>query len=350
MRNWRSRSRRAAWLAGVVAVTAVCGCGGDSGDASGSDSGAETAKKPVDIAFFGPVANGFTNVIADGVKGAAKAEGASVQVFDPGFDASREFAQIQDAIALGKFDAFVIYPLDSASLVPIASQAIDAGIKVVTVNSPLGQSVTDVEPQVPGQSATVMEDLRNTTAKGYVDLTGEACEGIDPCKFAYVAGAPATTLEKVLIDSMKEQMKAEHPNVELVTVLDGKGYQQQAAYTATQDLLQAHPDIQVIGSSGDQMALGVELAVKQAKAADRVKIWGAGGSCLGIDALKKGQFFGTTLRVPETDGRIAGELAIRAARGEQVPTHKAGSEESDQPPVITEESLRDDFKCEWQGS
>lgn len=339
---------------GLIAVGlvsgAAAGCGSDSGESTGSDAAAPAkSTKPVRIAFFGPVVNGFTAVMADGVKEVAKEKQSTVRVFDPGFDVSREFTQIQDAIAVGKYDAFVIYPLDATTLVPIVTQAIAAGIKVVTVNSPLGSSLTSVEPQVKGQSATVMEDLKRTTAQSYVDLTAQACEGIDPCRFAYVAGAPATSLEKVLIDSMKAGL-AKHKNIELVSILDGKGYQQQAAYTATQDLLQAHSDVHVIGSSGDQMALGVALAVKQAKASRRVKIWGAGGSCLGIKALKKGQFFGTTLRVPKTDGRLAADFVIRAARGEKVPTHRAGSDEAKQATVITKSSLRPDFECQWQGS
>jgi ribose transport system substrate-binding protein len=337
--------KRVLWLATVlIPIALVVGL-----LVTTTASSAPAQQKTVRIAFIGPVINGFTNVIADGVKDAAKKYGGKVTVYDPGFDASKQYNQVQDAIALNKFDAFVIIPLDAASLIPIVGEAGRQGIKVIAANSPVGPDLAKTKPQVPGTTATVMEDQKNTQAKAYAQLTAMGCKGINPCKYIYISGAPAISLEKILIGFMSKYLK-QQKNVKLVAIGDGKGYSESGAFAAAQDLLQAHPDVNVIGTSGDQMALGVALAVQQAGKAGQVKIFGAGASCRGLKALKQGKIFGTTLRVPRTDGFLAGKAAIDAVRGKKVQAWQAGSRVTKQGVVITKATLRPDFKCQWVGS
>jgi ribose transport system substrate-binding protein len=354
MRNESSKKNRGWLIVGTVAILMcagfIVGCGGDE-QANGSrteGTSGEPTGEPVEVAVFAPVINEFTKVIANGITDSVEKAGGNVTIFDDGFDATKQFNSIEDAIALGKFDAFVIFALDGAGVVPAVEEAIEAGIEVIGVNSPIGPDITEVEPQVEGQAAQVQESV--TGIGGLLtELFAGACGDLDPCEVAFVSGAPATTLEKVIIGSMREELKA-HPNIKLLKILDGGGYQQQAAFETTEDLLVANPDIDVIGTNGDQMTLGVELAVQNAGRVGKTKIFGAGASCVGIEALKEGRFYGTTLRVPFTDGQLAGDIAVKAVRGESHPTHVAGTDESDQPDPITADNLLDTFECQWQGA
>ncbi|HEX2196732.1 MAG TPA: sugar ABC transporter substrate-binding protein [Actinomycetota bacterium] len=342
--------RKLLGIAVLATALLAAACGGDGGSDEPSDSaGGQTAaeEEPVRVAFFGTELNEFLAVIMDGAKSAVEEAGGTMQIFDSEFDPAKQFSQVQDAIAADRFDAFIIAPWDGPGLVPVVEEAEAAGIPVVSVNSPIGTKITELEPQVEGVVAAVQESVTGIGGQ-YAELFAGACGDLDPCKVAYVSGALGTTLEEILIGSMTEALE-EYPNIELLEPVDGGGYQQQGAYEAVQDVLSANPDVDVVGSSGDQMALGSELAAEEA-GLDNVKVWGAGASCIGIKAVQEGRFYGTTLRVPFTDGELAGEFAVAAARGEDHPTYAAGTEASDQPTPITKDNLDPSFECQWQGA
>lgn len=360
MASLRQSARRAgapvAVMAIAVCLTTVAACGGSDaagdagGDAAGDTTGsAQTTSEPVRIAAFGPIENGYTNVILEGIEEGAARVGDSVRIFDTGFDAAKQYTQVEDAIASGRYQALVIFPLAATNLIALVERAADAGITIIALNNALGPDLAEVTPQVPGVVASVMEDQVNDEAKVFAETTALACADKDPCNFLYISGAPAFDLDKLVTASMKEFL-AEYPNIKLLAVGDGKGFSESGAYETAQDMLQANPDVDVFGANGDQMALGVALAVEQAGLSDQVKIWGAGASCRGIEALEAGTLFATSLNLPRSMGLIAAELAGKAVRGEDVPEWVAPSKEAAQPKIITQDTLLEDFECEWVGS
>jgi ribose transport system substrate-binding protein len=174
----------------------------------------------------------------------------------------------------------------------------------------------------------------------------EACGDRDPCQAAFMPGLSTLPLDAVRVTAMQDVL-AEHPNVELVAIVDG-GYLADPAYQATQDILAAWPDIDVIATGGDQMTIGAELALQDAGRAGEVLLTGNGASRPGVEAIKEGRWYASYVNVPIQEGRTAAELAIRALRGEEVPT--SVNEESLSPigPIATQETVGD-FEGEWEG-
>ncbi len=320
----RARMRRAAAAvvaAGLVAVVAA-GCGSSDDDGSTSTAAAGTsasttssAGKKANIAFFtAALQNTYTAAALDGMKQAAAPSGTSIQVFDANYDARKQAAQIQDAITSGKFDGFLILPVDP-TIIPKVKEAIAQKIPVVSHDIPLGTDPSTVKPQVPGQNASVLRAVTDD-GKTIGELIVEACADLDPCKVGILTGVPTLPFDKAKIDAVKSVL-AEHPSIEVVGTAAGQ-YLSGPGRKAAQDLLQAHGDMNVLAANGDPMAIGAEQAIKAAGKSDQIKIVGAGATKPGVANVKAGRWVGTTTYLPTTEGRIAMGLLLDAVNGKKV--------------------------------
>jgi ribose transport system substrate-binding protein len=304
------------WVGAAVlalAVGAFAGCGSDDG--GGGNSANEGSKTKVKkVAFFGfASANSFAQATYAGVKEEAAKNNVEVKFFDPNFDSAKQVSQIQNAITSGEYQAFVVQANDGNAVVPPVREAIDEGITVVGEFTPIGTKYDTIEPQVPGLIFVGEPPTENGTALGEMGI--DACKGVDPCNVAYLEGFKALPLDNARTDAVKAAL-AKAPNVKLVASLEG-GYTQDTGLKAAQNVLQAHPDVNVmIGSS--QAIAGAEQAIKDAGA--KVKLIGNGGSRQAVAAVKSGRWFATYVIAEKSAGAKATELAIKKAEGEKVPS------------------------------
>ncbi|HKY46479.1 MAG TPA: sugar ABC transporter substrate-binding protein [Acidimicrobiia bacterium] len=305
--------------------------------------------EPVQIAFFAPLANSYVAATIEGMEEVAAREGAEITRFDTGFDATLEFNQMQDAIAQGTFDAFIVIPLDPVALVPAAEEAIAAGIAVVNTDLALGPDLTTSQPQIEGQAGTVMTP-GTVRADSITDLLLAACENVDPCRVGWIAGVATIDFE-VKIKERLDQIVADNPNIQLVAYQDGGGYLADPAVAIAQDILLANPELEVLATSGDQMTSGAEIAVTDAglTPGEDILLIGGGGSCPGVSAVTDGRWFGTTLDVPRNEGVLGAEIAIGWVRGEITePQGLDAQAESGFPLLLTADTVSQ-FECQWEG-
>ena len=90
------------------------------------------------------------------------------------------------------------------------------------------------------------------------------------------------------------------------------------ALTATQNVLSAHPDINVIVSSGDQMIAGAVKAAQAAGKAGKIKMYGNGCTFEAKQLILQGKQTGCTVYLPRTEAKFAVDLLVRAVNGERV--------------------------------
>jgi ribose transport system substrate-binding protein len=308
---------RGRWTALALAVllavgVAACGDDDDEGGGSGAAGGGE-AQEVDKIAFFGFAgANSFAQATLAGIKEQAQKEGVEVQFFDPNFEAAKQVSQIQNAIATGEFQAFIVQANDGNAVVPPIREAIEEGITVVGEFTPVGTRYDTIEPQVDGMTFVGEPPTENGTALGEMGI--EACADKDPCNVAYLEGFKALPLDNARTDAVKAAL-AKAPNVKLVASVEG-GYTQDSGLKAAQNVLQAQPDVDVmIGSS--QAIAGAEQAIED-EGAD-VALVGNGGSRQAVAAVKEDRWYATYVIAEKSAGAKAAELAIAAARGEEVP-------------------------------
>jgi ribose transport system substrate-binding protein len=318
-------------LVAALGLGVLAGCGEDDDD-GGAASGGE-AKKVEKIAFFGfASANSFAQATYAGIKEQAAKEGVEVEFFDPNFDAAKQVSQIQNAITRGEFQAFIVQANDGNAVVPPIREAIEEGITVVGEFTPIGTRYDTLEPQVDGLIFVGEPPTENGTTLG--ELGVEACGDKDPCEVAYLEGFKALPLDNARTNAFKEKL-ASADNTQLVASVEG-GYTQESGRAAAQDVLQAQRNIDVmVGSS--QAIQGAEQAIRDVGREKDIKLIGNGGSKQAVAAVKEGRWFGSYVIAEKSAGAKAAELAIKAARGEDVPASFDTREL--QEPIGTKENL-----------
>jgi ribose transport system substrate-binding protein len=310
-----------------------------------------TEVPPVHIAVFFPVlGNSYTKAFTDGIEDIAAQMNATVDEFgaDPAYDATAQSHQIQDAITSGKYDVFIIYACDGNAVVSDVEDAIKAGIKVVAADVVIGPNTQSYDPYPGVVSYIGRTGLENGTMIG--NMIVSACETVEtkPCKVGYLPGALALTIDQDRLTAIQSVLST-HSDIEIVATQEAY-YLQDTGLSVTQNILQAHPDINVLATSGDQMMLGAEQAINDAGLTGKVLMIGNGTSQQGYTEIKEGRWFADYADIPFTEGQLACQVAIKAVRGETVPT-SINNDDQRPPlpsdgPIITKDNV-DQFTAQW---
>jgi ribose transport system substrate-binding protein len=298
-------------LAILASAAALAACGGTSSTSASNASASTPQTKRLKIAFLpGVTANPYFDTEIQAEKELAAKENVDLTVIDSQLDANKQVQQVQDIASTKQHDGIVIVPLDGAALMPAIHLALQAGIKVATDDVPIGPDPTQTSPQVAGLAGYVGRTF-SVHGLNMGKLTIESCAGKNPCKVAFVYGVKASTYDTALYDGFKRAI-ASSPNVQIVA--EGEGdYTRAGGLAATQDLVQAHRDLNVLVAV-DQEALGAEDALKSAGLAQQVKVIGFGGTRQAVEAVRSGQWFGDSVQVPFTEGQASLQALIDELR------------------------------------
>lgn len=310
-----------------------------------------TAIPPVHIAVFFPVlGNSYTKAFTNGIEDAAKKMGGTVDEFaaNPAYDATSQHNQIQDAITAKKYDVFIIYACDGNAVVPDVKDAIAAGIKVVAADVVIGPNTTSMAPYPGVVSYIGRTGISNGTYLGNMIVAACATVKSATCKVGYIEGAPALTIDQDRVTAINAVLAA-HPNIKIVSTQEGD-YLEDTGLKVSQNMLQAHPDINVFATSGDQMMLGAQQAVQDAGLTGKVLLIGNGTSTQGYQQIKSGAWFADYADIPFTEGQLSGQTAINAVRG--IPVLTSMNNDDQRPPlppdgpIITQQNV-DQFTPQW---
>lgn len=355
----------------LVGIAAGCG-GGDDGSAAEEPATTEAAAatteaaepaesaatpasdEPIELAFFTFGPNSYVESTVDELKKSAEEQGVALNftMFDPNFDAQKQFSQVQDAVTSGQFDAFVVMPVDFAGIVPAVEEAVAAGIKVVAYDFPVGPDLSTVDPQIEGM---VGSTLRPATEQGKVfgEMIEGACEGRDPCNVVYLIGL-LEGAHDAIVREVVQQVDADNENITVVAEAECQ-YLRDAAFTAMQDIIQSNQEIDVVATAGDQCALGAEQALTDAGievGSDGVRVLGVGASEPGVEAVREGRWWATAMLLPRDEGRIALDFVVKAVRGEPIDQPGVDAAEASDWPLILSQANADewaDFQAQWVG-
>ena len=179
----------------------------------------------------------------------------------------KEIQLVNDYIAQG-VDGIAINVLSYESSVPALKRAHEAGIKVVVsgtlLNADFPVSVIESDNKELGQ-------LTGVKCREYIEkhLGGKAKIGI----LRFKALLPENSRRRV--EGFLEEV-TKLPGVEIVAREDA--WQPEQAIPVTQDMMTAHPEINVIWSANEGGTIGATMAVKQSKMSDKLKVFGTDAS------------------------------------------------------------------------
>lgn len=293
-----------------IGALALAGCAGGGAAAGGSENGDDA----ISIGFLGFAAsNSFAQGTFKGVEEAAEELGATATFVDGNFDGQQQVQQINDAITAQKYDVIIIQANDNLAVQEPLQRAVDAGISVVVEFTPVGPDFETIEPQVDGAISVVDSPVRN--GKVLADLALQACDEVgDDCTVAYMEGNRALPLDNARTQKVIETLEAAD-GVEVAPSVQG-GYTQDEGRAAFQDIVQAHPDVDVVIGSAQAVG-GAALAAGEDS---KVKFVANGGSITAVEAVRSGAWFGAAVLDVVANGRKAAELGVAHFQGEDVET------------------------------
>jgi ribose transport system substrate-binding protein len=345
-----ARSRVVAALALLAATLVLAGCGSDDDDGGGG-SGGSADGQTWRVAFLAASSqNGYNKAVFDGIRAKGEELGnVDAKILDGRFDAQVQFNQLQDAAASGQYDGIVIVPNDTVSIAGAVGAAQSADIPVVTALFPIGQNLTELEPQVPGIVATVASPPADGARK-QAELAAEYCADKDPCRVMILIGQRQAPFDKVRHDAYREVLD-QHDNIEVVATLEGN-YDRDQSLKAMQDALQANPEFEVLLSNADQQTAGAQIALENAGIDPKdIYLTGAGGTKEAIKAVRDGVWKADYVNFPVTQGEQALEQLVNALEDKPVKTVIDSDAEAPFDPFVDKQSLEEqpDFTGQWTG-
>jgi ribose transport system substrate-binding protein len=319
--------------------------GGGGGEQESAAKGAgepeSGSEESVNIAFVGwGLSNSAAKAMMRGIEKKTGEMNATAEEQDAALDPQKQLSIVEDDATSGNFQALILQPLDGAGITPAVEEAGEAGLTIVSAFTPVGPDQQAMKPQVAGVAAVVGAPV-SEAGTGMGEMAVEAC-GSGPCEVAYMNG-PGDVPHEVLRLNAFEEALAKDPKAKLVAVQEGEPSVPEGLKLG-QNLLTAHPDLDVLVGSGDQLAVGATQAAQESGSS--VQIVGNGGSVQAIEKIQKGEMFGSYLALFETEGELAAELAIEAARGNEVKETVNPAENFPAPMNATAKTVGS-FKGQW---
>lgn len=253
----------------------------------------------------------FAAAIAQGFREQAARAGVDAIVLDAQGKVQKQANDLDDLLS-EHVAGIVLMPLDSVIAQSWVDRAAAAGIPVVAVGSQVGDPKTRPLHQVyPKLAALVTQD---EVVAG--EEAGRLALGLLPrdrvARIAIIEGAPGFPEVLQRAEGFRRALDEAHARYRIVASQPGN-WTADGADTACQNILAAHPDIDLFFNEADDMAVGCARAVRSA--GSHARLIGIGGSHLGIVSLEAGRIDGTVCYEPRHLGVLAFDALDLRVRG-----------------------------------
>ena len=308
----------------------LLGCAAASAILAGSAGLASAAECKVGISMFTLNAPYYAAQI-QAAQDQAKKAGCSVSTADGQNDMSKQIGDVEDMVAKG-INLLVINPRDPEGLVPAVNAAAKAGVKVVVIDSGL-------DPKADYVTLVQSSNDRNGFLVG--QWLAKAMNG-KPMRIALLSGDKGNVVGQerrlgVIRGIAEGQLQSGgHAGFEIV----GQGWgawNNDGGLKAMEDILTAHPDVNVVLGENDSMVLGARKALDAAGKKDVLLVAAADGQKEALQMIKEGKYGATGLNDPDAVGRTAVDVGMKALDG----SLPAGFSKLDiaAPAVITKDNV-----------
>lgn len=312
-----NRKIRATAVAGIALSVALIA----TGCAAGGDGGTEGGDGNLSITFL-PKNLGnayFDTSDAGGADAIAEFDGTYAEVGPATATPDSQVSFINTAAQQG-VGALVVSANDPDALCDSLNEARENGVKVVTFDSDVNADCRDV---------FINQADAEGIARIQVDLIAEQIG--DEGQIAILSAAATATNQNAWIDTMKELLAADHPNIELVEVVYGDD-DDQTSFDKTAGLLQTYPELKGIVSP---TTVGISAAARYLSTSEfkgQVALTGLGTPNQMRDYVADGTVTAFALWNPADLGYLAAYAAkaliegdITGAEGDEFDAGKLGS-------------------------
>jgi ribose transport system substrate-binding protein len=235
-----------------------------------------------------------------------------VQAADRETDVERQM-QIVENLIQAHVGALALTPAGSREVVPVVGKANAASIPVVIVDTRLDQKAA-ADAGVKTASFVGSDNYRGGQLIG--EYLGKISNG--HAKVAILEGIPGHETGDSRVRGFKDAIKGS-PGV-VIVASQPANWERDQGFNVFQNILQAHADIDTVFACNDIMALGAIEAIAAAGKAGQIRVLGFDAIDDARRAITEGKMTATVAQYPDEMGRAAIEAAVKAMKGEAVPS------------------------------
>lgn len=304
------------WLSVLLAVALTtvmlvgCGGGGDAASDSAGDSGSDAAAEgesggsgDIKVGFVvKSLADQYWILVKAGAEKAAADNGVELSFIAPNSesDVQKQVENIETLVAEG-VDVLCVAPSNDETVLPALQTAVDAGIKVIAV---------DTDSSLPDKACFIGTGNEKAAKEGAVWAAQQVGEGAKAIVLRGRLGdATHDAREKGVVEGLEEN------GVEVLEVQAADSTEEKGM-SVSENLLQKYPQVDLIITTADSMATGAYNAV--INAGTDTQVYGFDGTIPVAQKVADGEMLGTTAQSPYDMGVLGVETAIKLVNGEEV--------------------------------
>jgi ABC-type sugar transport system substrate-binding protein len=246
---------------------------------------------------------------AEGAKAAAADFGMDIEVTAPvvSNNNDEQIRLVQQAIAKKK-DIMILTPADSKGIVPAVTELNNAKIPVINLNT----KINNESGRANSETFVVADNITCATlcANELARLAGKKGEAI-------ILMGPSGGQVTIDLTKGAEDTFAKYPNIRIVDKKEAK-FDRATGYKVTQDMLITYPNLKIIFSCNDEMALGAVKAVEEAGKLDDIVIGGIDGNKDAMASIKEGKLKVTVFKNFWLQAYTAVEAAAKYLDGQKL--------------------------------
>jgi len=256
------------------------------------------------VAYMPPATEfDYYMAIGAGIEALSKEMGLKYFMSAPqsGSDINGQMSMLQDVIERG-VNIIILSTHDETAAAPLVKQAVDKGIEVIIVNS----DILTFPTKVHGVVGYVQRNAQKAVGKYAVKIMKGKQVNV-----GLILGQPgwhATERSEGFLEGIKGAS-----NFKVVAKLDGK-WNLEGGNQAGMDMLQAHPEINLIAAGNDYEILGAQKAAQSLGRSDIVFL-GNDGDTFGMEEIYAGRITATANTTPFVMGQIALQVAVDGLKG-----------------------------------
>ncbi|MGI6008352.1 MAG: sugar ABC transporter substrate-binding protein [Ruminococcus sp.] len=303
--------------AATLFATILAGCGGGGGDTSSSetssteDASSDASSEDSGSGSSGDIKVGFVvKSLADqywilvkaGAEAAAEENGVDLTFIAPNSesDVAKQVENIETLIAAG-VDVLCIAPSNDETVLPALQNAVDAGIKIIAV---------DTDSSLEDKVCFIGTGNEAAAKEGALWAGEQVGEGAKAIVLRGRLGDATHDAREAGIEAGLEESGVEILEVQAADSTEEKGM------SVSENLLQKYDDVDLIITTADSMATGAVNAVEAA--GKDTLVYGFDGTLPVAEKVENGEVLGTTAQHPYEMGVLGVETAIKIMNGEEV--------------------------------
>ena len=222
--------------------------------------------------------------------------------------------QIVENLIQRRVDAICLAPSGSRELVPAVVKANRAGIPVMVLDTRIDSTTLK---EAGGHVVTFIgsDNYEGGRIAGQCVVELSKGNGI----VAILEGIPGHETGDARRRGFHDVVQ-KTPGIRVVASQTAN-WERDQGFNVFQNMLQAHPDIQVLFACNDLMALGAMEAIAAAGKTGKILVVGFDAVKDGRDAIRQGTMAASVAQHPDEMGKIGVESAYRFLQGETVPSY-----------------------------